>query len=55
LVSDIQVVVPLVLVRQEHLEIVVVLGTYSFICQGTSTRTFSVFESSCHLLVLLPV
>jgi len=33
------------------------LGRYSFICQGTLTGdsevTFSVFESSCHLL--LPV
>jgi len=26
---------------------------YSFICQGTSTKAFSVFESSCHLF--LPV
>jgi len=26
---------------------------YSFICQGTLTGTFSVFESSCHLLLLV--
>jgi len=39
----------------ETIDAIMLLGTLSFICQGTSTRSsevnFSVLKSSCHLLL----
>jgi len=46
------VIILLLIVSSRH-PTSIKLGTCSFICQSTSTSevTFSVFESSCHLLL----